>query len=186
LGALRKRAEELTGEKKIYLCNITDEVDRLVELHDIAVKNGANAVMVNGMAAGFSAVRMLRKHARVPIVSHFDFMAPFIQLPWFGVKDQVFTKLAYGGFDVLIYRFRQPPEDHQGRLLPTRAPSCNRCQPQTDAAVPRAANGRFVAAAYESGERSISASSPAGGGGGIRRARGRRRQSRQCGSRTKA
>ncbi len=110
LGALRKRAEELTGEKRVYLCNITDEVDRLIELHDIAVKNGANAVMVNGMAAGFSAVRMLRKHARVPIVSHFDFMAPFIQLPWFGVKDQVFTKIQrMAGFDVLIY----PGFDHR-------------------------------------------------------------------------
>jgi len=110
LGALRKRAEELTGEKKIYLCNITDEVDRLMELHDIAVRNGANAVMVNGMTTGFSAVRMLRKHAQVPIVSHFDLMGPFIQLPWFGVKDQVFTKIQrMAGFDVLIY----PGFDHR-------------------------------------------------------------------------
>ena len=110
LGKLRLRAEEMTGEKKIYLCNITDEVDRLLELHDIAVKNGANAVMVNGMTTGFSAVCMLRKHAQVPIVSHFDFMAPFIQLPWFGVKDQVFTKIQrMAGFDVLIY----PGFDHR-------------------------------------------------------------------------
>ena len=104
LGTYRKMAEEKTGEKKMYLSNITDEVDRLLELHDIAVKNGANAVMVNGMTTGFSAVRMLRKHASVPLVSHFDFMAPYIQLPWFGVKDKVFTKLQrMAGFDVLIY-----------------------------------------------------------------------------------
>jgi ribulose-bisphosphate carboxylase large chain len=104
LGALRKEAEAKTGEKKIYLTNITDEVDRLVELHDIAVANGANAVMVNGMTTGFSAVRMLRKHARVPIFSHLDFMAAYIQLPWFGVKDQVFTKIQrMAGYDGLIY-----------------------------------------------------------------------------------
>ena len=104
LGAFRKEAEKITGEKKIYLTNITDEVDRLLELHDIAVANGANAVMINGMTTGFSAVRMLRKHAQVPLVSHFDFMAPFIQLPWFGVKDKVFTKLQrMAGYDVLIY-----------------------------------------------------------------------------------
>ncbi|MDP2965364.1 MAG: RuBisCO large subunit C-terminal-like domain-containing protein [Pelolinea sp.] len=104
LGVLRKQAEAKTGEKKIYLTNITDEVDRLLELHDIAVANGANAVMVNGMTTGFSVVRMLRKHAKVPIVSHFDFMAAYIQLPWFGVKDQVFTKIQrMVGYDALIY-----------------------------------------------------------------------------------
>jgi len=47
---------------------------------------------------------MLRKHAQVPLVSHFDFMAPYIQLPWFGVRDKVFTKLQrMAGYDVLIY-----------------------------------------------------------------------------------
>jgi ribulose-bisphosphate carboxylase large chain len=56
-------------------------VDRLLELHDIAVRNGANAVMVNGMTTGFSAVRILRKHAQVPIVSHFDFMGPSFNFP---------------------------------------------------------------------------------------------------------
>jgi len=104
LGALCKKAEAETGEKKIYLSNITDEVDQLIALHDIAVKNGAKAVMINGMTTGFSAVRMLRKHAQVPLVSHFDFMAPYIQLPWFGVRDKVFTKLQrMAGYDVLIY-----------------------------------------------------------------------------------
>lgn len=117
LGALCKKAEAETGEKKIYLTNITDEVDKLIELHDIAVKNGAKAVMINGMTTGFSAVRMLRKHASVPLVSHFDFMAPYIQLPWFGVRDKVFTKLQrMAGYDVLIYpgldsRLKVPEED---------------------------------------------------------------------------
>jgi ribulose-bisphosphate carboxylase large chain len=104
LGALCKQAEAETGEKKIYLANITDEVDQLIASHDIAVQNGAKAVMINGMTTGFSAVRMLRKHAKVPLVSHFDFMGPYIQLPWFGVRDRVFTKLQrMAGYDVLIY-----------------------------------------------------------------------------------
>jgi ribulose-bisphosphate carboxylase large chain len=104
LGALRKQAEAETGEKKAYLCNITDEVDRLLAQHDLAVANGATMVMINGMTTGFSAIRMLRKHAKVPLVSHFDFMGPYIQLPWFGVKDKVFTKIQrMAGYDVLIY-----------------------------------------------------------------------------------
>lgn len=60
---------------------------------------------------------MLRKHAEVPIVSHFDFMAPYIQLPWFGVRDRVFSKIQrMAGYDALIYpgfdtRMRSTCED---------------------------------------------------------------------------
>ncbi len=104
LGQARRQSERETGVRKIYLANITDEVDRLLELHDIAVENGANALMVNGMTTGLSAVRMLRKHARVPLVGHFDFIAPFSRLPFFGVHTRLFTRLQrMAGFDALIF-----------------------------------------------------------------------------------
>jgi ribulose-bisphosphate carboxylase large chain len=103
LGAARLRSEKETGVKKIYLANITDEVDRLIELHDIAVEAGANALMVNGMTTGLSSVRMLRKHAKVPLVGHFDFIAPFTQIPFYGVHSTLITKLQrIAGFDSII------------------------------------------------------------------------------------
>jgi ribulose-bisphosphate carboxylase large chain len=103
LGAARLKSEKKTGESKIYLANITDEVDRLIELHDIAVDAGANAVMVNGMTTGLSAVRMLRKHTQVPLVGHFDFIAPFTQIPFYGVHSKLVTKLQrLVGFDSII------------------------------------------------------------------------------------
>jgi len=104
VGRARLRSEQVTGERKIYLANITDEVDRLIELHDIAVERGANAVMVNGMTTGLSAIRMLRKHTRVPLFAHFDFIAPFTQIPYFGVHSKVITKLQrLVGFDAIIF-----------------------------------------------------------------------------------
>jgi len=103
LGAARRRAEDTTGVPKMYLANITDEVDRLVELHDLAVARGANAVLINALPVGLSAVRMLRKHARVPLVAHFPFIAAFSRLPNYGVHSRVFTKLQrLAGFDVVI------------------------------------------------------------------------------------
>ncbi len=103
LGAARQQAQSVTGVPKLYLANITDEVDRLVELHDLAVSNGANAVLVNAMPVGLSAVRMLRKQARVPLIAHFPFIAPFSRLSHFGVHTRVFTKLQrLAGFDVII------------------------------------------------------------------------------------
>jgi ribulose-bisphosphate carboxylase large chain len=104
LGRARLECERITGQKKIYLANITDEVDRLIELHDIAVARGVNALMVNGMTTGLSAVRMLRKHTRVPLVAHFDFIAPLTRMPHFGVLGKVITQLQrLVGFDCIIF-----------------------------------------------------------------------------------
>lgn len=103
LGDARRRAEHATGVPKIYLANITDEVDRLFELHDLAVAKGANAVLVNAMPVGLSAVRMLRRHARVPLIAHFPFIAAFSRLPGYGIHARVFTRLQrLAGFDAVI------------------------------------------------------------------------------------
>lgn len=103
-GKARLKAEAITGEKKIYLANITDEVDQLLNLHDIAVEGGANALMINGMTTGLSAIRMLRKHTRAPLVAHFDFIAPLTHLSFFGVHSKVMIKLQrLAGFDVIIF-----------------------------------------------------------------------------------
>ena len=59
LGAARRQAEAATGVPKMYLANITDDVDRVVALHDVAVAQGANAVLVNAIPIGLSGVRML-------------------------------------------------------------------------------------------------------------------------------
>ena len=116
-GMARLKAEEITGEKKIYLANITDEVDQLIHLHDIAVERGANALMINGMTTGLSAIRMLRKHTKVPLVAHFDFIAPLTHISYFGVHTKVMTKLQrLAGFDVIIFpgfgtRMKTPDEE---------------------------------------------------------------------------
>lgn len=103
LGKSRVRAEEQTGDKKIYLANITDEVDKMIEQHDVAVANGANALLVNAMPVGLSAVRMLRKHTKVPLIGHFPFIAAFSRLEKYGVHTKVITKLQrLAGFDAII------------------------------------------------------------------------------------
>ncbi|EIC22529.1 RuBisCO large subunit C-terminal-like domain-containing protein [Thiorhodovibrio frisius] len=103
LGAARRRAEQETGVPKIYLANITDEVDRLLELHDTAVAAGAGAVMLNAWPTGLSAARMLRQHTKVPLVAHFPVIAAMSRLPFYGVHSRVLTKLQrLAGFDVII------------------------------------------------------------------------------------
>lgn len=104
LGGLKKKAEAETGEKKMFIANITDEVDRLVALHDLVVANGLNAVMLNSWPVGLSAARMLRKHAKIPMVAHFDFIAAFSRVPFFGMSTALATKLQrLAGFDVILF-----------------------------------------------------------------------------------
>ena len=103
LGRARIKAEELTGDKKIYLANITDEVDNMIKQHDVAVANGANALLLNAMPVGLSAVRMLRKHTKVPLIGHFPFIAAFSRLEKYGVHTKVITKLQrLAGLDAVI------------------------------------------------------------------------------------
>ena len=103
LGRARTDAEQRTGKRCCYLANITDEVDRLLEMHDIAVRNGADMLMLNAMCVGLSAVRMVRNHTQVPLVAHFDMIAPFSRVPGFGVSSLVVTKLQrLVGFDAII------------------------------------------------------------------------------------
>lgn len=103
LGEAARRAARETGAPKLYLANITDEVDRLTSLHDVAVANGAGALLVNAMPVGLSGVRMLRRHATVPLIAHFPFIAAFSRLPGYGVHSRVLTRLQrLAGFDAVI------------------------------------------------------------------------------------
>ena len=105
LGRLRLKAEAETRSPKMYLANITDEVDKMPLLYDIAIKNHVNAVMINGMTTGLSVVRVLSKKAQLPLFSHFDFIAPFTKVPTFGVHLQVVNKLhRLAGYDCIIYQ----------------------------------------------------------------------------------
>lgn len=104
LGHYLRKAESETGSRKIYQANITDEIDRLIPNHDTAVKNGANALMLNSMTVGLSACRMLRKLSKVPLVSHFDLYGAMTQIPFQGIREKVFIKLQrLSGFDAILF-----------------------------------------------------------------------------------
>jgi len=103
LGKARRKAEAETGEPKVYLANITDEVDSLIDKHDVAVRNGANALLINALPVGLSAVRMLSGYTQVPLIGHFPFIASFSRMEKYGIHSKVMTKLQrLAGLDVVI------------------------------------------------------------------------------------
>lgn len=103
LGLRKKQAEDKTGERKCFVLNITDDLDRLKAHHDLAVQHNLGAVMLNGFAVGLPAVRMVRRFAQIPLVGHFDLMAPLSRIPHFGIAAPVLTLLQrLVGFDAII------------------------------------------------------------------------------------
>ncbi|HHQ45440.1 MAG TPA: type III ribulose-bisphosphate carboxylase, partial [Candidatus Altiarchaeales archaeon] len=60
--AARDKAESETGEKKVYMANITAEVDVMLERLDYIRSNGGRYAMIDVVTLGFSAVQTVRKH----------------------------------------------------------------------------------------------------------------------------
>lgn len=87
-------AKEETGEGKMYAFNITDRVDKILDLHDLVVESGGNCVMLNYVTAGFSALRVLSEHTKAPIHAHRGFFPPLTRSPYLGMSTQLFTKLS--------------------------------------------------------------------------------------------
>ena len=103
VGAALHRAQAQCEETKVYLANITDEIDRLLPLHDAAVEAGADALLINALPLGLSALRMLRGRATVPLITHFPFIAAASRLPHYGVHSRVLTRLQrLAGSDAVI------------------------------------------------------------------------------------
>jgi ribulose-bisphosphate carboxylase large chain len=88
-----KRAEERTGEKKMYAFNITDRIDRLRELHDIVVEGGGKCIMINVAAVGMEAMRELAEYTKVPIHCHRTFAAVWARSPYVGISFSALTKI---------------------------------------------------------------------------------------------
>jgi ribulose-bisphosphate carboxylase large chain len=100
-----RRAEAETGERKLFLANVTDEIDVLMEHHDGIFDLGGDrgAIMLNAVPVGLSAARMLSKRGRLPLFAHFDMIAATSRVPTFGISTLVWTRLQrLAGFDAII------------------------------------------------------------------------------------
>lgn len=103
--AAARRADAEKGEKTLYTVNITDEVARLKDNAYRAIEAGANALMVNVFAIGFSGLRLLAEdpNVNVPIMAHSCFGGAETVSPYQGMSTEVTQKLVrLAGADILL------------------------------------------------------------------------------------
>ncbi len=94
---LEKRdcAEEETGEKKVYMVNVTAETNKMVERAEFVLKNGGEYVMVDILTCGFSALQTLREQElNLVIHAHRAGHAAFTRNPKHGISMRVIAKTA--------------------------------------------------------------------------------------------
>lgn len=91
----RDRAEAETGEKKVYMANVTAETNEMLKRARFVVDRGGEYVMVDILTCGFAALQTLREqNLNLVIHAHRAGHAALTKNPKHGVSMRVIAKIA--------------------------------------------------------------------------------------------
>lgn len=91
----RDRAESETGEKKVYMANVTAETRTMVKRAEYVAKHGGEYIMIDILTCGFSALQTLRDRSlKLVIHAHRAGHAAFTKNPKHGVAMRPIAKIA--------------------------------------------------------------------------------------------
>ncbi|MFZ3077133.1 MAG: type III ribulose-bisphosphate carboxylase [Candidatus Aenigmatarchaeota archaeon] len=92
---LRDRAELETGEKKVYMVNVTAETEEMIRRAEFVQKNGGEYMMVDILTAGWSALQSLRnKNLNLVMHAHRAGHAALTKNPKHGMSMKVIAKVS--------------------------------------------------------------------------------------------
>ncbi len=92
---VRDRAEEETGERKVYMVNVTGETEEMLRRAELVLDDGGEYIMVDIITCGFSALQTLREqNFDLVIHAHRAGHAAFTKDPKHGVSMRVIAKVA--------------------------------------------------------------------------------------------
>lgn len=89
----RDKAQTETGERKIYMANITAETEEMLKRAEFVLEHGGEYVMVDVLTCGFSALQTLRdQNFKLVIHAHRAGHATFTKNPKHGIAMRVLAK----------------------------------------------------------------------------------------------
>jgi len=92
---MRDQAEEETGEKKVYMANITSETKEMLKRAQFVKDHGGKYMMIDILTCGFSALQTLREQDfDLVIHAHRAGHAAFTKNPKHGISMRVIAKTA--------------------------------------------------------------------------------------------
>jgi ribulose-bisphosphate carboxylase large chain len=90
---MRDQAEEKTGEKKVYMPNITSETKEMLERAQFVKDHGGKYIMIDILTCGFSALQTIREQDfDLVIHAHRAGHAAFTKNPKHGISMRVIAK----------------------------------------------------------------------------------------------
>lgn len=91
----RDKAEEQTGERKVYMVNITAETKTMLRRAQYVIDQGGKYVMIDILTCGFSALQTLRnQNSKLVIHAHRAGHAAFTKNQKHGIAMRVIAKVA--------------------------------------------------------------------------------------------
>jgi ribulose-bisphosphate carboxylase large chain len=91
----REKAEEETGERKVYMVNITAETEEMLKRAEFVLDHGGEYVMVDILTCGFAALQTLREQDfNLVIHAHRAGHAAFTKNTKHGISMRVIAKIA--------------------------------------------------------------------------------------------
>ncbi len=91
---MRDRAEKETGEKKVYMVNVTAETNEMLRRAKFVSENGGEYVMVDILTAGWSGIQSLREmDIGLVLHAHRAGHAAFTKNPKHGISMKVVAKI---------------------------------------------------------------------------------------------
>ena len=91
----RDKAEAETGERKVYMVNITAETETMLKRADFVQEHGGEYVMVDILTCGWSALQTLRdQNNKLVIHAHRAGHAAFTKNPKHGIAMRAIAKVA--------------------------------------------------------------------------------------------
>ncbi len=92
---MRDRAEEETGEKKVYMVNVTSETKEMIKRAQFVRDHGGKYLMIDILTCGFSALQTIREQDfGLVIHAHRAGHAAFTKNPKHGISMKVIAKVA--------------------------------------------------------------------------------------------
>ena len=92
---MRDRAEEETGEKKVYMANITSETKEMLKRAQFVKDHGGKYLMIDILTCGFSALQTIREQDfDLVIHAHRAGHAAFTKNPKHGISMRAIAKIA--------------------------------------------------------------------------------------------
>ena len=90
----RDKAEKETGERKVYMANVTAETDEMIRRAKYVERSGGEYAMVDILTCGFSALQTLRnRDLNLVLHAHRAGHAAFTKNPQHGINMRVIAKV---------------------------------------------------------------------------------------------